>query len=357
MINVTKTYLPDIEKYKTYVDKIYKSGWLTNNGEILNCLEKRLEQYLGVKNIVLVANATLGLQIAYKLLELTGEVITTPFSFIATTSSLLWQNINPVFSDIDKSTYNIDCDKIEKKITNLTSAILPVHVFGNVCDIEKIEKLSLKYNLKVIYDAAHTFNINYKNKNVLNYGDISIISFHSAKLFHTIEGGALVINDDNLYKKAKSMINFGFEDGNIKTLGINAKMNEFQAAMGMCVLEDIDDVIASRKDVYMYYLSKLKNMSHISLQVQNKHANQNYTYMPVLLESEEKLINVMKAMNLRDIYPRRYFYPSLNTLEYINCKETMEISENVSKRILCLPLYDSLEKHDVDIIVNILNSI
>ncbi|NMS89682.1 DegT/DnrJ/EryC1/StrS family aminotransferase [Clostridioides difficile] len=357
MINVTKTYLPDIEIYKSYVGKIYKSGWLTNNGEILNCLEKKLEQYLGVKNIVLVANATLGLQIAYKLLNLTGEVITTPFSFVATTSSLLWQNINPVFSDIDKSTYNIDIEKIEKKITNLTSAILPVHVFGNACDVEKIEKLSMKYNLKVIYDAAHAFNINYKNKSILNYGDISVVSFHSTKLFHTIEGGAIIINDNSLYKKAKSMINFGFEDGEIKYLGINAKMNEFQAAMGMCVLEDINNVIASRKEIYMYYLSKLKNMPQISLQLQNKHANQNYTYLPILLESEEKLVSTIEVMNLNGIYPRRYFYPSLNTLEYINCKETMEISENISRRILCLPLYDSLEKSDVDIIVNILNSI
>ena len=232
MINVTKTYLPNKEKYKKYIDEIYENGWLTNNGPLVQRLEKRLAQYLGVKNIVLVSNGTIALEIAYKALNLTNEVITTPFSFVATTSSLVMSNLKPVFADIDEKSFNSNPKNIEKFINANTSAILPVHVFGNACKVEEIEQIAKKCNLKVVYDAAHAFDVKYKDRSVLSYGDISTLSFHSTKLFHTIEGGALIINDDELVQKVRYLINFGIKNQEeMPYLGTNAKMNECEAAM------------------------------------------------------------------------------------------------------------------------------
>ena len=240
MINVTKTYLPDKEKYKKYIDEIYENCWVTNNGTLVQKLEKRLAEYLGVKNIVLVSNGTVALEIAYRTLGLKGFVITTPFSFVATTSSLITNQLLPIFADIEKNTFNINPKKIEKLITLNTSAILSVHVFGNACNVEEINKIASKYNLRVIYDAAHAFDVKYKEQSILNYGDISTLSFHATKLFHTIEGGALIINDDELVQKARYLINFGIKNQEeIPHLGTNAKMNEFEAAMGLCVLDDM----------------------------------------------------------------------------------------------------------------------
>ena len=203
MVNVTKTYLPELKKYEVYLEKIFKRAYVTNNGPLVKELQNRLEKYLGVKHILLVANGTIALQIAYNLLDIKGEAITTPFSFVATTSSQVWQAINLVFVDINKDTFNIDYKKIEKKISKTTSAIIPVHVFGNACDVEKIDEIAKKFNIKVIYDAAHAFGVKYKGNSVLSYGDISTLSFHATKVFHTIEGGALVINDDEIYDKAR----------------------------------------------------------------------------------------------------------------------------------------------------------
>ena len=248
MINVTKSYLPNIEKYKNYIDEIYKTAWLTNQGPLVQKLEKRLAQYLGVKNIVLVSNGTIALEIAYRALDLKGEVITTPFSFVATTSSLVTNRLTPIFVDIDEKTFNLSPKNIEEKITSKTSAILPVHVFGNACEVEEIEQIANKHNLKVIYDAAHAFDVKYKDNSVLNYGDISTLSFHATKLFHTIEGGALIINDDELVQKVRYLINFGIKSPTeIPHLGTNAKMNEFEAAMGLCILDDIEDIKTNRK--------------------------------------------------------------------------------------------------------------
>lgn len=355
MIPVTKTYLPDINKYKEYLNEIYETGWLTNNGDLVQRLEIELKEYLGVKNIILVANGTMALSIAYKLLGLEKEVITTPFSFVATTSSIVWEGLTPVFVDINENNYNIDADKIEEKINEHTTGIVPVHVYGNACNIEKIDTISQKHNLKVVYDASHCFGVKYKNKSILNYGDISTISFHSTKLFHTIEGGALVINDDKLYEKAKQMINFGFsKNGEIVEIGINAKMNEFQAAMGLCVLSDIDHIIEKRKQKYEYYLEKLKNNDYISFQELNKSSDINYSYLPIVFKDSETMVAILKNMNKEGIFPRRYFYPSLNKLNYINCDEVMHNSEDISERILCLPLYDSLRNIDIDKIVEII---
>ena len=353
MINVTKTYLPDINKYKTYIDEIYASGQITNNGQMLKRLEKRLAEYLGVKNIILVANGTVALEIAYRTLGLKGFAITTPFSFVATTSSLVTNQLLPIFADIDTQTLNIDPKNIEKQITPNTSAIVATHVFGNPCDVEAIEEIAKKHNLKVVYDGAHTFGVNYKDKSIANYGDITTLSFHATKLFHTIEGGALIINDDELVQKARYLINFGIKNQEeIPHLGTNAKMNEFEAAMGLCVLDDIEKIKNNRKNIYEKYQKELKGL--VKFQEQNENVTQNYSYFPVVFENEEQLLKVQKALNQKDIFPRRYFYPSLDTLEYIEPKQECKISRDISKRILCLPIYAELEQNIQDTIIEII---
>jgi len=353
MINVTKTYLPNKEKYKKYVDEICENGWLTNNGPLVQRLEKRLAEYLGVKNIVLVSNGTVALEIAYRTLGLKGFVITTPFSFVATTSSLVTNGLLPIFADIDPNSFNLNPKNIEKLITPNTSAILPVHVFGNACEVEEIEQIAKKHNLKVIYDAAHAFDVKYKDESILNYGDISTLSFHATKLFHTIEGGALIINDDEIVQKARYLINFGIKNAEeIPELGTNAKMNEFEAAMGLCVLDDIAEIKQKRKVVLENYRKELKDL--VQFQEQNENATENYSYFPVVFESEEQLLKVQKALNGRDIFPRRYFYPSLDTLTYIEPKQECKVSRDISRRILCLPLYGSLELETIKIISKII---
>jgi dTDP-4-amino-4,6-dideoxygalactose transaminase len=350
MINVTKTYLPNKEKYKKYIDEIYENGWLTNNGPLVQRLEKRLAEYLGVKNIVLVSNGTVALEIAYRTLDIKGFAITTPFSFVATTSSLVTNNILPIFADIDKNTFNLDPKNIEKLITPNTSAILPVHVFGNACKVEEIEQIANKHDLKVIYDAAHAFDVKYKDQSVLNYGDISTLSFHSTKLFHSIEGGALIINDDELVQKARYLINFGIKNTEeIPELGTNAKMNEFEAAMGLCVLDDIEEIKEKRKVAIENYRKELKGL--VQFQEQNKNATENYSYFPVVFKTEEQLLRTQKALNERGIFPRRYFYPSLDTLSYIEPKQECRISRDISKRILCLPIYTELKRSIQDTII------
>lgn len=350
MINVTKTYLPNKEKYKKYIDEIYENGWLTNNGPLVQRLEKRLAEYLGVKNIILVSNGTVALEIAYRTLGLKGFVITTPFSFVATTSSLVTNQLLPIFADIDQDSFNLDPKNIEKLITPNTSAILPVHVFGNACEAEEIGQIAKKHDLKVIYDAAHPFDVKYKDQSVLNYGDISTLSFHSTKLFHSIEGGALIINDDELVQKARYLINFGIKNQEeIPELGTNAKMNEFEAAMGLCVLDDIEEIKQKRKVIVENYSKELKGL--VQFQEKNEDATENYSYFPVVFDSEEQLLKVQKALNEKDIFPRRYFYPSLDTLEYIEPKQECKISRDISKRILCLPIYAELEKNLQDIII------
>ena len=342
MINVTKTYLPNKEKYKKYIDEIYTNGWVTNNGPMVKLLEERLAEYLGVRNIVLVSNGTIALEIACRTLDIKGDAITTPFSFVATTSSLVTNDLNPIFVDIDPNTLNIDSRNIEKFITTNTTAIVPVHVFGNSCTLEQIDTIAKKNNLKVIYDAAHAFGVKYKGESILNHGDISTLSFHATKIFHTIEGGALIINDDSLVQKARFLINFGIENTeSIPELGTNAKMNEFEAAMGLCMLDDMQELNAKRKIVYEFYKKELEGV--VKFQEQNKDSTQNYSYFPIILESEEQLKKIEKALNLEDIFPRRYFFPSLDTLDYIDPTQFCEISRDIASRILCLPMYVELQ--------------
>ncbi len=350
MINVTKTHLPSKEKYKKYIDEIYANGWVTNNGPMVKQLEKRLAKYLGVKNVVLVANGTAALEIAYRTLDIKGVAVTTPFSFVATTSSLVTNGLLPIFADIDPDTLNIDPHNIEALITPHTSAIVPVHVFGNACDVEAIDKIAKKHNLKVIYDAAHAFDVDYKGESLLNYGDISTLSFHATKLFHTIEGGALIINDDNLVEKARYLINFGIENAeSIPELGTNAKMNEFEAAMGLCMLDEMDTIFQKRKEVTVLYEKELHNI--VKFQKQNENASKNYSYFPVIFKSEEQLLDVKQALAEKGIYPRRYFYPSLDTLNYIEPKQYCPVSRDISEKILCLPIFPELtEKVQMEIV-------
>lgn len=344
MINITKTYLPNKQKFLTYVDKIYKNGWVTNNGPLIRELEERLADYLNVKNIVLVANGTIALEIAYRLLNLQDEVITTPFSFVATTSSLVSNGLKPIFADINSATFNIDPENIESVISEKTSGIVPVHVFGNICDMEEIKKIASKHNLKVIYDAAHAFGIKYKGECISIYGDVSTLSFHATKLFHTIEGGALIINDDTLVQEARFLINFGIDGpDSVKVLGTNAKMNEFEAAMGLCVLDDMDIILAKRKTIYDLYFESLKDC--VLFQSKNTDNTQNYSYFPVIFESEKQTLAVQKLLNDNGVFPRRYFHPSLDTLNYLESAQVMPISRDIASRIMCLPLYPSLTRN------------
>jgi len=356
MINVTKTYLPDIKKYKSYVDEIFESGWITNNGPMVKKLEERLAKHLGVKNIILVANGTVALEIAYRTLDVQGDAITTPFSFVATTSSLMTNGINPIFADINSETLNIDTQKIKDLITPNTKAIVPVHVFGNGCEVEEIEQIAKENNLKIIYDAAHAFDVKYKDNSILSYGDISTLSFHATKLFHTIEGGALIINDDKLIQKARNLINFGIENAeSIPSLGTNAKMNEFEAAMGLCVLDDIENIKEKRKVIYDIYKKELCNI--VKFQKQNDYSTLNYSYFPIILQNEEEVLKMQKALNNEEIFPRRYFYPSLDTLSYIKPKQICDISRDISSKILCLPIYIGLENKKQSKIINIIKRV
>lgn len=344
MIPVTKPFLPNINQYIKYVDKIFSSGHLTNNGPLVKELEFKLADYLGVKNLILVSNGTIALNVAYLALDLfEGEVITTPFSFVATSSSLCMNGLQPVFSDIDLRSFNINPNNIVDSISDKTQAIVPVHVFGNACDIKSIDKISKKYDLKVIYDAAHAFGVSYQDESILNFGDVSTLSFHATKLFHTIEGGAIITNNDSLAKKMRAIINFGIEnEHSIPYLGTNAKMNEFEAAMGLCVMDYIDNILERRKILYESYKNSLSD--YFQLQEINNYCTQNYSYFPIVCNSEEQLLAIKNTLNSYHVYPRRYFYPVLSRLEFLKFKNfNVKNAELISSRILCLPLYSDLE--------------
>ncbi len=354
MINVTKPYLPERKKLDKYIDRIYDTVWLTNNGPLVKELTERLKEYLAVKHLLLVSNGTLALQIAYHALEITGKAITTPFSFVATTSSLVWEGIEPIFADIDPETFCLHSGEVEKAVTPDTEAIVPVHVFGGTCDVEAIGKIAIDQGLKTIYDASHAFGVKYKGKGILKYGDAATLSFHATKLYHTIEGGAIIFKNEDDYERAKLLINFGIDGpDSIVGLGINGKMNEFQAAMGLAVLDDIDLIMEKRAEVWNYYEEKLKD--HFQLQKRIPGCSNNYAYFPIVFENEETLLKAKGKLNSNGINPRRYFYPSLDSVEYIK-GANMKNSRDISRRILCLPFstYISEEKQQ-KIIRNLLS--
>lgn len=354
MINVTKTFLPLLEEYNKQLQRAWEKQWLTNRGELVLELEQKLKEYLNTSNIIVTNNGTVPLQIALKLLGNQGEIITTPFSYVATAAAIVWENCTPVFVDIHAEYLSIDETKIEAAITNKTMAILATHVFGNPCNVEAIEVIAQKHNLKVIYDAAHAFGVTYKRKSLFNYGDISTCSFHATKLFHTGEGGAMFTNCEALYNKMFYSHNFGHNGAlDFYDVGINGKMSELQAAMGLSVLPYIENIILERKKVVDYYNSNL-DLSKIQTLKLRDHTQWNFSYYPIIFESEEKLLKVERKLNESQIFPRRYFYPSLNTLGYMKGNK-MDISENISCKILCLPLYVGLLDVELQKIVSIIN--
>lgn len=353
MINVTKTYLPALEKYQDYVRRIFESGWLTNNGELTQTLEDRLSKYLQVPYVVLVSNGTLALQIAYRLLKVKDQAITTPFSFVATSSSLVWENIKPIFADIDPNSFNISPENVQKAISPSTSAIVAVHVFGNPCDHDSLAKISKDNSIPIIYDAAHAFGVQYNDRSIAGLGDISTFSFHATKIFHTIEGGAIIVKDKETYDKAKLLINFGIPGyDQITELGINCKMNEFQAAMGLCILDEIEDIIAGRKIIYNRYKESFDGIKSLKLQQYSLNATNNYAYFPIVFSSEEVLLKVKEELNKLEIFPRRYFFPSLEKLNYVTPQIT-PIADSISRRVLCLPLFADLKWEEQKKIVEI----
>ena len=355
-IFVTKSFMPAKEEYFKYIDKIYENGLLTNQGPLLKDFEAKISSYLDVDNFHYVTNGTIALQIALKASGIeSGEIITTPFSYVATVSSILWQRCNPVFVDIEADNFMIDPDKIESAITDNTRAIMPVHVFGYACDIEKIQAVADKYNLKVIYDAAHAFGTKYKGQSVFKFGDISTLSFHATKLFHTIEGGACVVKDKKISEKIELIKRFGHNGDNHYCLGINAKQSEFNAAMGLANFSYIDEIISKRKVISELYDSELINL--VKLPKKQKDTDFNYAYYPVVFKSEDELLKVFKALNNEEIYPRRYFYPSLNTLSYLNGSQPCPTAEDICSRIACLPLYPELKEKDVLRICGIIKGI
>lgn len=356
MINVTKTFFPPIEEYHFQVKRIWKNQWLTNRGELVLELEEKLKKFLQTNSILITNNGTVPIQIALKLLGNGGEIITTPFSYVATTASIVWENCTPVFVDIHPEYLTINETKIEAAITSKTTAILATHVFGNPCAIEKIEQIAQKHHLKVIYDAAHSFGVNYKGKSIFEYGDVSTCSFHATKLFQTGEGGSLFCNDNALMGQLYYSHNFG-HNGPLAFhgLGINGKISELQAAMGLAILPYMSYIVEERKKVVEYYDVHLnwKNFNKIKLR---ETTEWNYSYYPLILENEAQLLQVQNELNDNAIFPRRYFYPSLNTIDYVKGKE-MPISESIASRILCLPLYVGLPEKDLETICKIINQI
>ncbi len=353
-INVTKTFFPPQEEYNKILERVWEAKWLTNRGALVVELEEKLKKYLNISNILITNNGTIPLQIALKLLGKGGEIITTPFSYVATTSAIVWENCTPVYVDIHPEYLTIDETKIEEAITPKTTAILATHVFGNPCNIEVIEKLANKYNLKVIYDAAHCFGVEYNNKSIFEYGDISTCSFHATKLFHTGEGGAVFTNDADLQHQLFYSHNFGHKGPlDFHGLGINGKISELQAAMGLAVFPYMNYIISERKKVVDLYNTLLDFSKLQQLKIRNN-TNWNYSYYPVIFESEEMLLKIESILNKSHIFPRRYFYPSLNTIMYTGGK-VMPISESIASRILCLPLFVGLTNEEMLIIINIIN--
>jgi dTDP-4-amino-4,6-dideoxygalactose transaminase len=356
MINVTKIFLPPIEEYSTQIQRAWDNQWLTNRGELVLELEEKLKTYLAITNIIVTNNGTLPLQIALKLLANGGEVITTPFSYVATTATIIWENCTPVFVDIHPDYLTIDETKIEQAITPRTTAILATHVFGNPCHVEAIKKIAKKHHLNVIYDAAHCFGVQYKNESIFSFGDASTCSFHATKLFHTGEGGAMFANDSDLQHQLFYSHNFGHNGPlDFYGLGINAKMSELQAAMGLAVFPYIDRIIESRKSVVAFYDSNLDFTNLQRLKIR-ENTRWNYSYYPVIFNDEASLLKIQKALNTEQIFPRRYFYPSLNTIPYAK-GSSMPISESIAKRILCLPLYEGIPTSDLKRIVALIHSV
>jgi len=356
-IFVTQPFLPPLEEFQEYLKQIWESKWLTNNGKFHQELEKALCEYLGVKYISLFSNGTLALITALQELRITGEVITTPYSFVATTHSLWWNNIKPVFVDIEPETLNIDPDKIEAAITPNTTAIMPVHVYGNPCNVQRIKKIADTYGLKVIYDAAHTFGVTINNNSVLNFGDLSVMSFHATKVYNTFEGGAIVCHDEATKKRIDNLKNFGFiNETTVVAPGINAKMNEVQAAMGLIQLKYIDANIEKRKQITELYREKLIGINGLVFLDDMPNVKHCYSYFPILIDKDkfgktrDELYEKLKEKN---IFGRRYFYPLISQFPTYKGLDSAQpgklpVAEKITEQVICLPIYSNLSFGDVE---------
>jgi dTDP-4-amino-4,6-dideoxygalactose transaminase len=352
-ITVTKPFLPPYAEFETYLKGVWEREWLTNNGPLVNELELKLKEHLEIDHLLFLGNGTVALQIAIHALDLKGEIITTPFSYVATTSSIVWEGCQPVMVDICPKTLNIDPGKIEQAINAKTTAILATHVFGNPCDVDAIAAIAKKHKLRVIYDAAHAFGTIYKGRSLLAYGDIATCSFHATKLFHTVEGGAVLTSDAEILKRMAMMRNFGHSSlTDFGDIGINGKNSELHAAMGLCNIKYLQRILATRRKLCEHYISHLDNLPIAFPQI-TPDTQHNHAYFPVIFENESVLLNVLEKLNLNYIYPRRYFYPSLSKLPYIN-GQSAPIAEDISRRVLCLPLYDTLSVEEIDMICRLL---
>lgn len=350
MIPVTKAFLPSLDNYTDYLSRVWESGQLTNNGGLVIQLTEALESSLDVRNLLMVCNGTLALQIAIKALGLRGEIITTPCSYVATTNAILWEGCTPVFVDVDPATFCISPDLIEAAITENTTAILATHVYGYPCDVERIQQIADRHSLKVIYDAAHAFGVRLKGESLLNHGDCSALSFHATKLFHTAEGGAVVCKDAAVAKRAFLMTKFGhMGEDEYLDIGINAKMSELHAAMGLAVLPSVPEIIAARCERSAWYDELLDG-----LKLQRPKAvvglEYNYAYYPVVFATHDQMMKVRAALHAQDIFARRYFYPSLNTLTFLpdTLHSLCPVSESLAQRVLALPLYPTLARQNVE---------
>lgn len=358
-IKVTRSTMPDFEEYIDEIRDIWDSHWLTNMGNKHKKLEIELKKYLETDNIMLFVNGHLALECAISSLNLSGEVITTPFTFASTTHAIVRNGLKPVFCDINFEDYTLDASKIENLITEKTTAIIPVHVYGNVCDVEKIEKIANKYNLKVIYDAAHAFGIKVNGKGIGSFGDASMFSFHATKVFNTIEGGAVTFKNKELERILYDIKNFGITGPEtVEYVGGNAKMNEFQAAMGICNLRHVDDEIEKRKKIVEKYIDALRNVNGIKLCEAKRMVQSNYAYFPVVFDGYKlNRDEIMEKLKVNNVFARKYFYPLTSQYEcykgMFDVKET-PIAEYISKRVLTLPLYGELKQDEIDMICNII---
>lgn len=359
-ILVTKSSMPPYEEYIEEIRDIWDSHWLTNMGVKHEQLQKKLCEFLSVSNVLLCTNGHNAIEVAIQALGLSGEIITTPFTFISTTNAIIRMGCKPIFCDVNPNTYTIDVNKIEELITERTSAILPVHVYGNVCDVEAIDKLARKYNLKVIYDAAHAFGVKAYGKGIAEFGDASIFSFHATKVFNTIEGGAICFENPDLVKSITQIRDFGIRDNeNIDYIGTNAKMNEFSAAMGLCNLRHLDEEIEKRKNVYKTYKTELVGIPGIKLSDCQKDIKNNYAYLPIIVNEAKyghDRDNLVDLLAKDKIYARKYFYPATNAYNCVlkHCdKGNTPVAEYLSNRVLTLPMYADLEIEDVKNICSI----
>jgi len=352
-INVTKPFLPPRSEYEAYIAGIWNREWLTNNGPLVNELEMGLKEYLGLDHLLYVSNGTIAIQLALKALDVTGEVITTPFSYVATSSSIVWEGCKPVMADISLTDFNIDPARIEEKITSETSAIVATHVYGNPCDVDAIDAIAARHGLKVIYDAAHAFGTKYKGRSLFDFGDVSTASFHATKLFHTIEGGAVMARKPEVLKRMAEMRNFGHVSPvSFHEVGINGKNSEFHAAMGLCNLKYVDEILATRRRLSERYDEHLEGLPVLRPRPRAD-TEYNHAYYALAFESETQLQKVIADLQVQSVFPRRYFFPSLSELPYVETN-ACPVSEDVSRRVMCLPLYHTLSVEEVDMICRLI---